>query len=160
MNKTFDDVYNQFLTYAHSCTFADLSEEELLHELKKFLERAIAEFRFPHCSLDYTCVVSEPTEDNPQPEPVFVFTDEDFGQREINVLVAYMKKYYLEWLLSREQNFQQLYYDTDTRTYSQGNLVQQLNTAYKTAIKEANDVNYDYSRMDSTRRPQIGKVNV
>lgn len=164
MNKTFDDVYNQFLTYAHSCTFADLSDDELLGELRKFLERALADFRFPHCSLEYTEKVEE-TED-PETHEItssitYIFTDKDFGQREINVLIAYMKKYYIEWILSREQNFQQIYYDSDTKTFSQGNIIQQLNTAYKTAIKEANDVNYDYSRMDGkTRSPLIGKVNV
>ena len=89
----------------------------------------------------------------------YSFVDKDFGQREVNVILAYMRKYFLEWMLTREKNFEQQYYDADTKTHSMGNLVQQINTAYKNANKEANDINYDYTRSDKNRKPRIGAVN-
>lgn len=147
---TFSRIYNQFLTYVSSCTFADLLDEELDAELEKFLLRALADFRFPQCKLDYEAIAGSND---------YQFTDEDFSQREVNVIQAYMNKYFFEWILSREKNFEQQYYDSDTKTHSLGNLVQQMNTAYKTAIKEANNANYDYSRMNKKRNPRIGAVN-
>ena len=181
---TFRDIYNQFLTYLSSCTFADLTDGELESELEKFLLRALADFRFPQVSLEYRIEEVEKTEvvkhDEHSIDPGMealvikdnddhfitrvaidkIFVDEKFSQREVNVIIAYMKKYYLEWLSSRERNFEQQYYDADTRTHSQANMVQQITNAYKVAIKEADSANYDYSRMDSTnRRPRLGKVN-
>lgn len=147
---TFDDIYEQFLTYVRSCTYADLTDEELDSINYKFLIRALAEFRFPQVSLDYTeTVVEEKT--------IYTFTE--ITQREINVLLAYMRKYFLEWILTREKNFEQQYYDMTTRTFSQANLVAQMNAAYKTAIKEANDVNFDYTRQDDSKKPRIHLVN-
>ena len=146
---TFSKVYNQFLTFISSCSFADLTDEELTKELENFLLRALADFRFPQCDLEYEAIEND-----------YVFTDEKFGQREVNVILAYMNKYFLQWILSREKNFEQQYYDADTKTHSLGNLVQQMNNAYKIAIKEANDINYDYARMDRKRKPRIGSVNV
>lgn len=154
---TFNTIYDQFLTYARSCTFADLADEEIESELEKFLLRAVAEFRFPQCSLDY-----EPGEwqDGNATVETYQFTDEKFGQREVNVILGYMKKYFMEWLLTREKNFEQQYYDADTKTHSQGAIVRQLNSAYKTAIKEAHNINYNYTRMDTEHRaPRIGQVN-
>lgn len=117
---TFRDIYNQFLTYLSSCTFADLSDTELENELEKFLLRALADFRFPQVSLEYKTEEVEKTEivkhDEHSIEPKTealvikdnndhfirriaidkIFIDEKFSQREVNVIIAYMKKYYLE----------------------------------------------------------------
>lgn len=155
-NWTFSKIYEFFLTFISSCTFADLIDEELEQECHKFLLRALADFRFPQVSLEYQEIVVQ-GEDGDQTD--YQFTDEKFSQREVNVLLAYMRKYFFEWLLSRERNFEQQYYDADTKTHSLGNLMQQLNSAFKTALKEANDINYDYTRSSIKREPRIGAVN-
>lgn len=153
-NWTFKKIYRYFLAFVQSCTFADLLDDELEEELYKFLTRALADFRFPQVDLEYSEILNERNE-----VIDYNFVDEDFGQREVNVILAYMRKYFLEWMLTREKNFEQQYYDADTKTHSMGNLVQQINTAYKNANKEANDINYDYTRSDKNRKPRIGAVN-
>lgn len=153
---TFKRIYEIFLAFIQSCTFADLLDVEIEEELSKFLLRALAEFRFPQTSLEYEPIYSDEDEE----EVVdYQFIDEEFSQREVNVILAYMNKYFFQWMLSREKNFEQQYYDVDTKTHSLGNLIQQLNASYKTALKEANDINYDYTRSDKERKARIGAVN-
>ena len=155
-NWTFTKIYAFFLAFVQSCTFADLLDEELEEELSKFLLRALADFRFPQVGLDFEPVYDE---EDDQKIVDYRFTDEGFSQKEVNVLLAYMRKYFFEWMVAREKNFEQQYYDSDTKTHSLGNLVQQMNSAYKAAIKEANDINYDYTRSDDKRKARIGAVN-
>lgn len=146
----FHIIFDQFLTYTTSCTFAILSDEEILRELEKFLMRAIAEFKFPQVSLEFA--YDEEKEE-------YYFIDEDFSFKEVNVLIAYMKKYFHEFLYSKEENFQQLYYDSDTKTFSQANMVKQLLDAYKTASDAAEEINRNYLKMDRKYKSRIGSVN-
>ena len=146
----FHIIFDQFLTYTTSCTFAILSDEEILRELEKFLMRAIAEFKFPQVSLEFAY-------DEEKEECYFV--DENFSFKEVNVLIAYMKKYFHEFLYSKEENFQQLYYDSDTKTFSQANMVKQLLDAYKTASDAAEEINRNYLKMDRKYKSRIGSVN-
>lgn len=147
---TFEDVYDQFLTYTASCTLSVLTDVEIKNELDKMLLRALSEFMFPQVSLDY--------ETDPETN-ITSFVDKDFGLREIAVIIAYMKKYYHEWMLSKESNFQQQYYDSDTRTHSQANMVKQLLDSYKEATAAAEAANRNYLRMDNKRKARIGAVN-
>lgn len=153
-NWTFRKIYQYFLTYVQSCTFADLIDVELEEELNRFLLMALAEFKFPQVSLECEPLFNE---DNEIVD--YVFIDENFGTREVNVIIAYMNKEFFKWMLSREKNFEQQYYDADTKTHSLGNLMQQLISAYKVAIKEANKISYDYTRSNKDRLPRIGAVN-
>ncbi len=146
----FHIIFDQFLTYTTSCTLAILSDEEILQELEKFLMRAIAEFKFPQVSLDF---------DYDEEKKEYYFVDENFSFKEVNVLIAYMKKYFHEFLYSKEENFQQLYYDSDTRTFSQANMVKQLLDAYKTAADAAEEINRNYLKMDREYKSRIGSVN-
>lgn len=146
----FHIIFDQFLTYTTSCTFAILSDEEILRELEKFLMRAIAEFKFPQVSLEFSY-----DEENKE----YYFIDENFSFKEVNVLIAYMKKYFHEFLYSKEENFQQLYYDSDTKTFSQANMVKQLLDAYKTASDAAEEINRNYLKMDRKYKSRIGSVN-
>lgn len=146
----FHIIFDQFLTYTTSCTFAVLNNEEILQELEKFLMRAIGEFKFPQVSLDFTF-------DEEAKE--YYFIDENFSFKEINVLIAYMKKYFHEFLYSKEENFQQLYYDSDTKTFSQANMAKQLLEAYKVASNAAEETNRNYLKMDRKYKSRIGSVN-
>lgn len=154
MEWTFSRVYESFLATIRSCTFADLLDEELDEEMKRFLLRALADFRFPQVDLGYEAVL------NDKEEVVdYKFTDGDFSQREVNVLLAYMRKYFFEWIIAREKNFELRYYDSDTKTSSQGEMVKQMTNAFKTAISEAEQASYNYGRATRNHKVRIGSVN-
>lgn len=154
MEWTFSRIYEIFLATIRSCTFADLLDEELDEEMKRFLLRALADFRFPQVDLSYETVL------NDQKEIVdYKFTDNNFSQREVNVLLAYMRKYFFEWIIAREKNFELRYYDNDTKTSSQGEMVKQMNNAFKTAISEAEQASYNYGRVTKVHKARIGSVN-
>lgn len=154
MEWTFSRIYEYFLSTISSCTFADLLDDELDEEMKRFLLRALVDFRFPQVSLDYGTVLDENQE-----VVNYKFTDENFGQREVNVLLAYMRKYFFEWILAREKNFELRYYDADTKTSSQSEMVKQISNSLKLAISEAEQASYNYGRTTKDHKVRIGSVN-
>jgi len=71
-----------------------------------------------------------------------------------------MKKYWLEQQLDSERNFEMLYYDKDVRTFSRGNIMQQLRTRYEDAKFAAEQAQFDYGRVDTALgTAAVGTVN-
>jgi len=118
--------------------------------LNDMIIRAVAEFRFPKIALAY----EEITDANSTVEYQFVNT---LSQREINVILALVKKSWIEQQLDNESNFENTFYDKDVRLHSRGNLVKALQDRYELAKKEAERVQYDYYRV-SSGAPAVGDI--
>ena len=88
------------------------------------------------------------------------FFKNEVGMREIIVLVAWMKVYWLEYQLSRERNFENLYADKDVKAFSSGNLIQSIEKAYTTMRLAARKDEEDYYRINADGRPALGDINV
>lgn len=146
---SFEILYNQFLSSISSYTLSQLSDYEIQAELFNFAERAIANFKFPKVDLSYTL--------NPSDE-IYYF-DNNPGQKEFNVLLAYMKLAWVEFNLSKEEKLQTLYYDDNVRTFSAANMLAQLNRMHENFVSAAKQAEYDYSRIAVDGRPRIGDIN-
>lgn len=149
----FETVIKQALNSLNSKTLAHMSTDEIDEMFGMFLFRAISDFRFPVIALNYS------TDTDPYYGNERHFFVNDITQREINVLIALMKVYWLEQQLDKEQNFEVAYYDKDVRTFSRGNMMKSLKSRHDAAIEQADAAQYNYSRIDKDGNIAVGKIN-
>lgn len=155
-------LYPLFLSTLHSCTLASYTDQELQDELDHFAQRAIARFKFPKVSLEYS--YDNTIEDDSLPiverrAKGYYFLN-PVGYREIEVILAWMKVYWLEYQLSKERNYENLYADKDVKAFSSGNLISSIVKAYDAMMFTARKTEEDYSRVRKNGTPAIGDVNV
>lgn len=153
-----NDLFPQFLQSIDSVTLSELSNLEIQNHLNNLAKRAIVDFKYPDYSLDYEF------DDDENPETGesygYYFVNENIGQRELNVILARMKVYWIDVQLSQERNFKNDYYDVHVRLHSPGNMIAQLvrmRNTFKNAADEA-ERRY-YSRNIETGEPRIGGIN-
>ena len=155
-------LYPLFLSSLSSCTFASYTDQELQNELDILVKRAIARFKFPKISLEYAHDNSIENIELPVVERStkgYYFIN-NVGYREIEVILAWMKVYWLEYQLSKERNYENLYADKDVKAFSSGNLISAIEKAYSTMMFTARKVEEDYGRVGANGKPAIGDVNV
>lgn len=147
MLKWQDSIFPLFLSTVSSCTLASCTDEELNDSLNMLAMRAIARFRFPRIKLDYT--ISE--------EDIGSFTN-DISMSEMEVIVCWMKVLWVEYQLSKERNYENLYADKDVKAFSSGNLIASIVRALETVTSQARKIEEFYYRSDNGT-PTIGDVN-
>ena len=62
--------------------------------------------------------------------------DNTITQKEINVLLAFIKRFWLEQQLDDEKKMEQKYFDSAIRTHSQANMIMALRQRYQDSLKE------------------------
>ena len=142
---------------------ASYTDQELQNELDMLAKRAIARFKFPKVSLAYAYDADIVNTNLPVVERSakgYYFTNDGVGYREYDVIVAWMKVYWLEYQLSKERNYENLYADKDVKAFSSGNLISAIEKAYNTMMQVARKTEEDYGRVRTDGRPAIGDVNV
>lgn len=150
------DLYPLFLNTVSSCTYVSLTDGELENELSGLARRAIARFKFPKISLRYE-LDRELDEDNNIRGYYFV---EEPTMLELNVILAWMKVYWLEFQLSKERHYENTYADKNVTAFSSGNLISSMEKAYNALRTEARKCEEDYGRINKDGRPAIGDINV
>ena len=150
MATGFSVIHQQVLNTLKSSTLAAMEDYDIEIMLNDMIIRAVAEFRFPKISLVY----EEITDSDSTVDYQFVNT---LTQREINVILALVKKSWIEQQLDNESNFENTFYDKDVRLHSRGNLVKALQDRYELAKKDAERAQYDYYRV-SSGAPAVGDI--
>lgn len=155
-------LYPLFLSTLSSCTLASFTDQELQDELDHLAIRAIAKFKFPKVDLSFS--YDNDIENDIVPvinrkSKGYYFLN-DVTIKEIRVILSWMKVYWLEYQLSKEKNYENLYADKDVKAFSSGNLISSIEKAYKTFETAARKDEEDYSRVNAEGRPAIGDVNV
>lgn len=147
-------LYPIFLSSLSSCTYSKLAELELQNELDMLAERAIARFKYPKINLSYEY-------DSELEEGIakgYHFLN-DVSFKEINVILSWMKVYWLEYQLSQERNYKNIYSDKDVKAFSSGNLINSIEKSYRAAWDFAKQTEEDYYRVNSEGKPAIGDIN-
>lgn len=147
MNYWHSCLYPLFLSSLKSCTLINFTDEELQAELDHFTLRSIGKFKFPKISLEYG-----------KSEDGYYFIN-NLTQKEINVILAWMKVYWLEYQLSKEEIYQNTYADKDVKAFSSGNLIASIQKAYDSFVTSARKEEEDYGRVNKEGRPAIGDIN-
>lgn len=70
-----------------------------------------------------------------------------------------MKYYWVEYQVSKERNYENLYADKDVKAFSSGNLLQSIDKAFNTLWLAARKTEEDYSRVNKNGRPAVGDIN-
>lgn len=155
-------LYPLFLSTLSSCTYVSITNQELQDELDHLALRAIAKFKFPKIGLEYAyddTVVDDTVPLIEQHQKGYYFINE-VTQKEINVILSWMKVYWIEYQLSKERNYQNLYADKDVKAFSSANLLTGISKAYETFTFAARKDEEDYSRVNKNGKPAIGDINV
>lgn len=158
MSRTYwsSDLYPLFLRTVSSCTYVSLTDAELENELSGLARRAIARFKFPKISLNY----GFDTTMDEEGIPLGYYFEEDPSMLELNVILAWMKVYWLEYQLSKERNYENVYADKNVTAFSSGNLISSMEKAYNALRTEARKCEEDYGRINKNGKPAIGDINV
>lgn len=162
-----DILYPSFRATIRGEYYGIITQDDLDEECYHLACRAISTFKFPKTSLDYETFYAIRTADNeltevdmedPNAIPHGVFTN-NISYAEIDVLIAWMKVYWYENMLSNSDNYEDLYTDANIKTFSRANLIDKNTNVLKDARKAAERMESRYSRVNSLRKPALGDVN-
>ena len=70
-----------------------------------------------------------------------------------------MKVYWCEYQISNADNFEEIYTDSNIKTFSRANAVSQNLKMVQQFRDYARDLEMRYSRVNSNRKPSLGDVN-
>lgn len=150
-------------------------DEQMFH----LARRAISAFKFPKISTAYEVfyAIRDKNDENllsiveegtipeadadgyvPQVIPHACF-EEELGYDEIEIILAWMKVYWCEQLLSNADNFDDIYTDANIKTYSRANLVDKNMKLLATYRDYARELETRYSRTTANRKPSLGDIN-
>lgn len=163
-----DILYPSFRATIRGEYYGIITQDDLDEECYHLACRAISTFKFPKISLDYETFYAIRQDDNtleevdennyPEAIPHGVFVS-DISYAEVEVLIAWMKVYWYENMLSNSDNYEDLYTDANIKTFSRANLIDKNTNVLKDARKTAEKMESRYSRVNSLRRPSLGDVN-
>lgn len=155
-------LYPLFLSTLSSCTLAAFTDQELQDELDHLAILAISKFKFPKVDLsfEYDSTIENDSLPIEQQKAKGYYFINDVGYKEIRVILSWMKVFWLEYQLSKERNYENLYADKDVKAFSSGNLISSIQKTYESFITFARKDEEDYGRVNSFGKPAIGDVNV
>ena len=149
----FELVYDQFLS-AVKIDFPNLTPKQIEQELFNWVITASSYFKFPRVSLEFE--VYDVNKPGPNDEVGAYFLGE-LTQKEISVIVEYMKLVHFEMQLADSKKYELYYEDANLKLPSQSNLITQINRSYENQLKKARRTENDYYRVDNNK-PTIGRV--
>lgn len=149
MGTTFKSLYPQILDSLKSDTLAEMTDHDIQLYLDNLIKRAAGEFWFPRIDLSYSLAsISDPDD---------LAFDNDITQKEINVLLTLIKRFWLEQQIDDEEKMEQRYFDASIKTHSQANMLVSLRQRYVDAIKECDVAQHNYSR-SLNNKPTVGDI--
>ena len=156
--KYWDEVlYPSFRSFIRGQIYGVMSQDDLDQECYDLAVRAIAAFKFPRISTDYKTFYAIRDPESGVLNEV-AEGDEHFAAAEIEVLIAWMKVYWCELQISNADNFEDMYTDSNIKTYSRANAVDKNLKLMAQFRDYARDLENRYSRTKGLQ-PTIGNVN-
>lgn len=165
--QNWDDVlYPSFRATIRGEYYGIVSEALVDEECYNLARRAIAAFKFPKISTEYeTFYVTynegeqiAASQDDPEAIPHGRFINE-LTYAEIEIIIAWMKVYWCENLISNADNFEDIYTDANIKTYSRANAVDKNMKLMAEYRKYARELENRYSRVNPNGKPAIGDIN-
>lgn len=127
-----------------------MTDKQIADEMISLAKRAINTFKFPKVALDYTYVE--------QPDsavlPLRYYFSETVGDPELYIIVAWMKFYWCDFMVSNADNYQNIYFDNNISAFSPGNVLHNYLSAKQKYYDEAHNLESMYYRMGD--KPSIG----
>ena len=149
MGTPFKNLYPQILDSLKSGTLAGMTNHDIQLFLDNLIRRAVADFLFPRIDLSYGLQFEDDPDD-------YAFVN-DITQKEINVLLTLIKRFWLEQQIDDEEKMEQRYFDAAIKTHSQANMSVAIRQRYQDALKECDIAQYNYSR-SVDNKPTVGDI--
>lgn len=151
------NIFPQFLSSITECTLSGMLFIDIQSVLNDLAIKAISRFKFPKNSIEYGLDL-ELNSETDIPYGYF-FTSDAIGQAEFNVIVSRMKQLWVEHQISQERLLMNPYFDKNISFHSPGNTIDKLIKLLKTFEKFADDIEYDYNRVNPEGSPTLGDIN-
>ena len=166
MQRWDDCLYPAFRDTIRGSYYGFIAKDLLDEECYHLACRAIAAFKFPHIALDYTTYYAK-TDDNGETVvtddengvPHAYFNSDEVGYREVSIIIAWMKVYWCERLMSNSNNYEDIYTDSNIKTFSKANAIDKWIKQYSTYRTDARELESHYSRVNTLKRPAVGDIN-
>ena len=158
MNKYWKYVlFPTFLDEVRDCTYQDYEPEDLYEILNSLVKRAINDFLFPKVSLNY----EEDTSNDPLDNIAYgyYFTDEEIGEPEYKVIMAFMKVYWMKAQITWDNNFKNPFFDKDIKGYSPANMLNAMEKTLAAFVKDAEKARFNYNRINKNGKVTWGTIN-
>lgn len=168
-SNIWDDVlYPSFWASIRGDIYGVISRDVMDEQMFHLARRAISAFKFPKISTEYEVFYAirdtedenllQIVDDSSSGIPHGCFVN-DLGYDEIEIILAWMKVYWCEQLLSNADNFDDIYTDANIKTYSRANLVDKNMKLMSTYRDYARELETRYSRTTAERKPSLGGIN-
>ena len=121
-----------------------MSDRQIADELIILAKQAINNFLFPNASLEYA------SEEDPTSEvfPLRYYFTGDPTDRELAILIAWMEYFWCKLIVSNADNFNNVYFDSNIKAFSPGNMLHNYRTMMYNYRDEARRLESRYYRAD------------
>lgn len=169
--QLWDDVlYPVFWATIRGEYYGIVTRDNMDEECFYIAKRAVHAFKFPKISTSYTVfnairlddnTLEEITDDDERIESAIphAYFNNTLTDAEIDVIIAWMKVYWCEHLLSSADNFEEIYTDVNIKTFSRANAVDKNLKLLDTYRKYAREMENRYSRTTVEQKPSVGNIN-
>ena len=151
-----ESFYPLFLAAVNSCTYSSLADIDLQDNLDELARKAVARFKFPKVNLDFRY---DTAEKNGVPNGYYFINGEEVTDKELLVIVEWMRVFWLEYQLGKERHYEATYVDKDVKAYSGSQIISSIERALSGAISFARKTEEDYYRVNKQGKPALGDVN-
>lgn len=158
MNKYWKYVlFPTFLDSIRDCTYINMDEYDLTDVLNNLIISSINDFLFPKCSLEY----AEDSKFDPLDGDTYgyYFVDEEIGDAEYKVILAFMKVHWIQNQITWDSNFKNPFFDANIKGYSPANMLTAMQKTLTTFQEEAERVRFNYNRLDKKKQITWGTIN-
>ena len=166
--QLWDDVlYPSFFSTIRGTLYSTISQDELDEQAFYYARRAISAFKFPKISTQYetfyaireadgSLIEVDDSESGAIPHGMF---KNELTYDEIEIIIAWMKVYWCEELISNADNFTEIYTDSQIKTYSRANMVDKALKMIDNFRDNARRLETNYGRVSASRTPSMGDIN-
>jgi len=170
-NQYWDDVlYPPFRATIRGEYYGVITEDNIDEECYYLACRAICAFKFPKIDTSYTTfrairnqdhslIIITPEQEGYDDAIPHAYFNNDLTQAEIEIIIAWMKVYWCEYQISNADNFEDIYTDSNIKTFSRANAVDKNIKLLDQYRSNARDLENRYSRVSATKKPSLGDIN-
>lgn len=121
-----------------------MSDRQIADELITLAKQAVSNFLFPNISLEYAFEEDESNLVFPQR---YYFVN-DPTDRELAIIIAWMEFYWCKLVVSNADNFNNVYFDSNIKAFSPGNMLHNYRVMMENYRDEARRLESRYYRAD------------
>lgn len=145
--KYWDEVlFPEVLRLIRGERYLVMSDRQIADELITLAKQAVNNFLFPNIALDYD--YEEDTESEVFPRRYYFVND--LTDRELAIIIAWMEYFWCKLIVSNADNFNNVYFDSNIKAFSPGNMLHNYRTMMYNYRDEARRLESRYYRADES----------